>query len=120
MADLYSKLQGVAGDLLTRFNQPTITLIKITPGTGTPANPGLPVEVSHVLTGAVAKGASAYLIAQKIANAGDLLVTMKATEGVEPTLKDAVLVDGKRFRIVEVKKVPASGTVIVYKLQVRM
>lgn len=119
MADFYGQMATIADNLLTRFNQATITLVRVGAVTGPSYAPGKPVETLEMMTGAVARGVSTKYIVNGLANAGDLEVTIKARNVTAPSLSDAVLINDVRYKIVSVETIPAAATPIVYKLVVR-
>ena len=100
------------------FRQDVIELVKITPGNGTPDNPGTPTEVKHALSG-VAKGASWKYMQTAHAVAGDLDVTVAPLDGVSVGIGDFIDVNSLRYKIVQDNRTPAAGTTVVWKFVVR-
>lgn len=116
---IYDELKDVAKGVLTEFKQGTITLIKITAGAGPRDNPGAPTRTPHIFEGAVAKGVGYKLLQNALVQATDLEVVGNVIEGVTPTLKDFIEIDGKQYKIVLIQLVPPAGTTVVWKFVVR-
>lgn len=116
---IYDDMQKIASDLLVRFSQGEVKLVKLTPGNGPAYNPGLPTEVETRLKGATVKGASYKYVVSGLAVVSDLQVTMSATEGVIPDQADSVKIDGALHKIISIISKPAAGTPVVYVLIVR-
>lgn len=124
MADFYTKMEGIAAKLLTRFNQGTFQLIKVTPGAGSTHNPGSAVEAAPVTLKAVSSSAKGQVLLEpgSLVKTGDLLITSKVVAGIEPTTGDLIRIggdNGRRWRVVRFDKVPPSGSVVVWKIYVR-
>lgn len=115
---IYDDLQLVASELLTEFAQGVVTLIKITPGTGPADNPGPATTVSHPLS-AVVKGVSFENVSRGLAVSSDLEVTTAVLDGVTPTEKDFIEIDGTQYKVVQLVNTPAAGTQTVWKFIVR-
>lgn len=117
MADFYTKMQGSAARLLTKYAQGVMTLDVYTPGTGPVYNPGSPTYNSQPFKG-VARGTNAEDLIGSLVQATDLVVTIPA--GVlEPKLADRLTIDGKQYSIVRVLRTPAAGTAVTWVVYVR-
>lgn len=132
MADLYTKLQGVAAGILVQYNQAVVGYIAVTAAPGPKHDPGTPIEATPVrLPGAVAKGVPAKYIEAKLALEGDLIVTAGVVAGVTVNVGDKIVIApkgtafadiltaGTKWRIVKDLMTPAIGTPVVFKFVVR-
>lgn len=117
MSDFYLDMQNLAGDLLTEFNQGEIAYVIETPGSGPADNPGSPTPVTTPFPGATARGVEFKYVS------GDVLVTdlqIVIPGGiVEPEPQGYFTVDGVRYKIVEIKRLPAAGTPVSFIVIVR-
>lgn len=126
MADFYAKMQGIASNLLTRFNQGAIELGVVTPGTGPAHNPGPSTTAWTALKGAanaaysVKGGSNAYADGSLI-RVGDLKVTAKVEAlAADPKAGDLIRFGGtEQYRVIQFNKVPATGTVVAWVFYVR-
>lgn len=120
MADFYTKMQGIASDLLTRFNQGEIILLRVTPGAGPANNPGPATEAPTTLkaTARPAKG-SVLLAPGTLIKLGDLKVVAKVEAGAEPSTKDRMTINGQKYNIIRFDKIPASGVTVAWVFYVR-
>lgn len=117
MSDFYSDMQAIAADLMTDFNQGEISYIIETPGNGPADDPGTPTVTTTDLTAATARGVEFKYIAGDVL-ASDLQITFPGGI-VEPESQGYFTVDGVRYKIVEIKRMPAAGTVVAYTVIVR-
>jgi len=120
---LYNDMQKLAGNLLNQFKQGQTYLIMVTPGTGPKDNPGPPTEKRIPYNGTV-RGVRFRFVQNGLAAASDLQTTMPYTVDakgveVEPNGKCFVEADGVRYKVVEVVRTPAVGTVITWTLILR-
>jgi hypothetical protein len=117
---LIDDLQSLATELLNDpdFSQGIITYVRITPGSGPADNPGAPVETIFATKG-VARGVSSKYVQNSLALMTDLQVTLPIIDGVTPHGRDVITIDGVRYKIVHIEKIPAAGTVAAYKFIVR-
>lgn len=123
MAGFYGEMQDLAGEILSDddFNQGVIRYIAPdTPG-DTPwyaPTPGTPIT----LEGAVANGVSQKYLSEKVTSS-DIQVTASVfgigVVGFTPVIGGVVEIDGVERQVVEVKPVPAAGTVVVWKIFVK-
>lgn len=116
---IYDEMQQVATELLTDFNQATISLVTVTPGNGPAHNPGPSAEVVTALKGAVARGVKFKYVQRGLAVASDLQVTHYVHPTVTPAMNGFVDINGQRLKIVHIEVKPASGTPVAYTLIVR-
>ena len=114
----YGRMQSTASKLLTNFNQGDIKLIKVTDGTGPAYDPGDPVETPYDLNGTV-RGVAAKYVDNTLIRATDLQVTAAVHATEVPTLKDKLSIDGTKYDIIKIIKVPAAGTTITNIIFVR-
>ena len=111
---------GVAKDLLTRFNQGTKE-IEVTPKPvpstlADDPTPGSPVL--HKFNGTV-KGFKTVLISGEQIRVGDLEVIVQASGlTITPRENDICILDATRYPIINVKPNPAAGDAITYTLHV--
>lgn len=120
----YNRMQGIATNLLTRFNQGVIELGKVTPGTGPIQNPGPSTTVWTLLKGAARAPNYKEQQADKenLIKSGDLIVVSKIVAGVTPAMGDTVRFggpSGQTWRVVACGPVPAVGIPVAWKLHVR-
>jgi hypothetical protein len=119
MADFYGNLQSVASGVLAQFKQGVIQYVAETPGAGPAHNPGSPTTVTTTLPGAVAIGVEKRYEAQALIVGAEKQVTSSVVAGIDPKNGDKITIDGVAFRIVEVIKIPAAGTAVVWKFLIR-
>jgi hypothetical protein len=112
MADIYTDLQSVAAGVLGEFKQGTVDYVEMTPGAGPSDNPGEPTPTYHPIN-AVARGVSFKYVNNSDIVSSDLQLTMPGN-GVIPTMKGFIRVDGTQYKIVSVKPIPAAGTPVTY------
>lgn len=126
MADFYSKMQGIASDLLTRFNQGIIHIGVVTKGTGPANNPGPSTTVWTLTKGAAIpntpRGSNSYEDGTLI-RVGDLKVTTKVEAlAADPKAGDLIRFGGdggQQYRVIQFNKVPATGIVAAWVFYVR-
>lgn len=115
---LYDDMQQIASDLFTEFDQPTIKLIQMTPGSGSAFDPGAATPTPQTLKGATARGVSSKYVRNGLAVATDLQVSF-AGDNPAPKMTDFVDVNGDRLKIVNIVRKPASGVVIAWTVIAR-
>jgi len=118
MSFSYKKIQAISNRIITQFKQGDIKLVQISNGSGTPDNPGAPVETQYVLSAVTSKASIEY-VKNGLALATDIMVNSEVLEGVVPTLKDFIEIDGSRYKIVSDLSVPVAGDKVVWKFIVR-
>lgn len=114
---IYTDLQPVATDLLTEFDQGGLILQVATLGTGPGHTPGATTYAPLPFPG-VARGVSQKYVDGTLVLTTDKQATMPASYGT-PETKDRLTVDGVAHEIVQVIKIPAAGTAVVFVLIVR-
>lgn len=130
MVEFYERMQGIATDLLTRFNQGTIELGTVTPGTGPVHNPGPSKTTWALLKGAARAVNGRELFASQGAVSkpdsllivGDLAVVSKVVAGVRPRVGGLIRfggAGGEVWRIIKFDPVPATGTMVAWKIYIR-
>ena len=110
----YDEMQGVATELLTEFQQGTVSLKRVT--VGPPPNdwtPGETVETLHPLKATVKRLHQRYENGVLIVETGDM-VTFAVPE-VEPVLTDTLVIDGVERAITNLTPIPPAGTVVAWK-----
>lgn len=118
MSDFYDDMRDLANELLTEFNQGTIQHLSITPGTGDADEPGAPTVVTTDLTAAVARGVEYRFATLSHVLESDLQIVIPGGS-VEPQPSDYFTINGTRYKIVEISRTPASGTVVKFDVIVR-
>lgn len=111
----YDEMQEIASDLLNEFDQGGIYLVQIGAATGNPWATNPPIESAPIKLNAVASGVSKRYIDKGLAVATDKQVTI-AVPSVEPTMKDFLIINSERLKIVHVAKIPEAGTPVSYVL----
>lgn len=121
----YKQMRGISTDLLTRFNQGSLALVKITPGTGPAHNPGPPVrQPPRVIKGAASaaysvRGGSKSYRDGTMVLVGDIKVVVAPLTGVDPAPSDKITIDGKEYNIVQFDKIPEPGVTVAWVFYVR-
>lgn len=118
MSDFYSDMQNVAKSVLKDFNQGEIAYVQMVPGNGPADNPGSPTPVTTVFEGATARGVEWKFLSNTNVLASDLQITIPGGI-VEPEPEGYFTVDGTHYKIVEIRRTPAAGTVVTYTVIVR-
>lgn len=116
MADFYAEMRGIATELLTEFKQGSMALLKYTPASGPPHNPGKPTWARLPFDG-TANGVSAYMLQDTLVQSSDRVVNMPAA--ITPTIKDRIEIDGVSYQIIKVTPKPAAGDPVVWQVVVR-
>lgn len=120
--DIYTRIQGIADDLLTRFNQGTKVLILRIPGTGPAHAPGPSTDDPHPLIGTVRAVKGAVLLEPgSLIKTGDLKVTAKVIPGLSrlPTTSDKITLSGRTFTIIKFDPIPPEGIAAAWVFYVR-
>lgn len=116
---IYDEMRVVAAELFAEFGQGVVQYVHVTPGGGPAYNPGAGSE-NPVTIDATTRGVDQKYVDGTNIVASDLQASMPATLadklGAEPNVSGFVSLDGKRYKLIEVKRVPPSGTAIVYHL----
>jgi len=115
---IYDDLQSVTSELLEEFQQGSISLIKLEPGTGPVDNPGPASETAYNLNATVS-GVSFKHVANGFAVESDLMVTSAVRSDVTPSEKDFISIDGTLHKIVKDMSAPAAGTKVAWKFIIR-
>lgn len=120
----YSRMQGTASRLMTRFKQGTVTLSRLV-DTETPVDADAPwlgftkTTTVYTLAATVAAvsgdQANAKFIDGTVITAADLVVTC-AVPAITPAMSDKLAIDGVVRTIKKIVQVPAAGTAVAYKL----
>jgi hypothetical protein len=117
MNDFYLEMQGVANEVLTEFNQGQISYVIDVPGNGPADDPGAPVPNTTPLGAATARGVQFTFVSGNVL-ASDLQITIPGGI-IVPAPEGYFTIDGARYKIVEIKQVPAAGTPVVWIVIVR-
>ena len=118
MSDIYGRLQGAASRLMAKFGQGQVVYTITGAPTGPAWNPTPGAPVSYTLDATV-QGVEADYVDGSLILATDKQVTC-AVFGAEPSLAGTITIDGKVCQIVRVDKVPGAGTVIAWRIFVRV
>lgn len=114
MADFYDNMQGVATELLTEFNQGTMSYNYITGGTS-------PFDGPATVTAVPFKGTAtgvAFKYRNDLITASDIEITAAVFEPA-PLPNGTVTIDGIERQIIGFKAIPAAGAPSVYKIFVK-
>lgn len=118
---LYDRFQRTAQQLLAKFSQGSIELVKVTLGGGDPWNPTASTT-AYTVDGAVRGVAAMYVDMEaeggSVVQSSDLQIDIPAG-GQVPTLDDHFNIDGTRYEILQVLPTPAAGTVAYYRCILR-
>lgn len=115
---IYDELSSEIPSIMSEFKQGEVNLIVVTPANGPVDNPGTPTETSHTLNATV-QGVNFKYVQSGLAVSSDLIVTSAVVEGVTPSEKDFISIDGTRHKIVQDMSVPSAGIKLVWKFIVR-
>lgn len=121
MPDLFGvDIQGILKDAIGD-GFPSITVVKVTPGTRDPANPAAGVQPTRSPFGArgILDDYSDRQIDGTLVKTGDrkvLIVAGTLPSTVVPEPNDEIITEGKTWKIVRTKRDPAEAT---YECQVR-
>lgn len=118
MANFYEEMQAVAADVLAEFKQGTVIYVGLKAQAGaTPDDPGEPVETQTAVNAAARAVSTKYVDGTHIVQS-DRQVTMPGN-GPVPDMNGYMLIDGVRYKIVEIMPIPAAGTPVTFILIVR-
>ena len=119
---IYKRGQDTAKRLLDKFQQGAISHVRDGAPTGPEwdPQPGLP-DVTPVV-GAV-RGVSQHYVGHPLENGmmitqSDLMATLPEF-GIDPSTSDRLNIDGRDYAIIKVERIPAAGTLIVWKVFIR-
>lgn len=125
--NFYEDMRAVASDVLADFDQTDpnapasaapggngIYYVGITPGTGPADNPGAPTEATPLKLDAVARGVSFKYVDGANVVASDLQTTMAVRADMTPQITGFIIMDGKRYKIVQVINKPAAGVAVAH------
>lgn len=113
----YDEMQAIGTELLTEFNQGSIVLMKRGVASGPAWSPTHAADTPTPLKGGV-KGVSFQYVQKGLAIESDKQVTC-AIPTVMPTMEDYLSIDGVRFKIVHIAKIPEAGTPVVLNIVCR-
>jgi hypothetical protein len=114
----YSGLQSTAAALIAGKGQP-ITLTSRTPGAYDPATGTAAITVTTEVTAGVVLDFSSKDIDGTLIKVGDKRVILKATT-ILPTTTSTLTIGGVVHTIVDAYPVNPGGTLLIYKIQVRI
>ncbi len=117
MSDFYTDMQNVANEVLSDFKQGEIAYVIETLGNGPADDPGSSSLTTTELTNATARGVEFKYVSGDVL-ASDLQIVFGAGI-IEPQPQGYFTVDGVRYKIVEIKRIPAAGTPVSYIVVVR-
>lgn len=121
----YRQMKGVASDLLSRFKQGDVRLLRDTRAAVDPTKPHLPGAVSstaeHVLDATVRVVSEEHLLNTSVV-ASDLSVIFAArsslTESLEVQMTDRIKFDGKERVIKNIIRKPGTGIAVAFDVAV--
>lgn len=116
---IYDDMQKLATEILTEFKQGVIQLVTVTPGNGPAHNPGPATETTVTLVGAVARGIKFKYVQMGLGVASDMQVTHSVQQGATPAINGFVIIDGVRYKIVNIVDKPGAGVIVAHTLIVR-
>ena len=119
---IYQRSQSTAKRLLDKFQQGVISHVRDGAPTGPEWDPQPGDPVVTPVVGAV-RGVSQHYVGQPLENGtmitqSDLMATLPEF-GISPNTSDRLKVDGRDYAIIKVERIPAAGTVIVWKVFIR-
>jgi hypothetical protein len=112
----YERMQQTATRLLDRFQQGTVQLVRVTPGTpdpATPWEPAAPTQTTYDLKATVTREHQRYENGVLIVETGDMV--MFAVPEVTPVLSDKLVIDGALRSITNLTPIPAAGDPVAWK-----
>lgn len=110
----YDEMQLIASGLLSEFKQGSISVKRLTPGSGPAYDPGPPTETLYSVDGVVSGVNRKYVDGTKILES-DQQIIFNADAGIVPSMSDELVIDGRVYNnIVSVKQIPAAGTPVVF------
>jgi hypothetical protein len=113
MADPYVKFQKTADRLLTKWQQGTVSLKRVTSTPGANEwDPPTETVTSYALKAAVRRVSQKYVDGTLIL-ATDNQITF-AVPAVTPLMTDTLVVDGKDHAMKDLRPLPGAGTVAAY------
>lgn len=114
MSEFYSRLQSTAERLINQFGE-TAVLHKQSTHNPEPWNPVVTTEDYSV---AIVKSSTSIVNRDEtLMREGDILLLMYSE--IEPTLKDALTIDGKKYQIIQTEPLKPAATVLYYQILVR-
>lgn len=108
---IYDDLSKVAEGLFAEFKQGDVKLIQFTDGSGTPDNPGTPIETVTAINATV-RGVSFKYVMQGFAVKGDVEVTTPVIAGKTPSIDDCLEINSQRYKIIQNISSPAGQNVV--------
>ena len=117
---IYDEMQAVTRELFDDpiFKQGVIAYVQLqSVAGGTPDEPAANVEVTTVLSATAEPVSTKYVDGSHIFRS-DVQVTAAAGT-VTPSMSGYLTIDGVRYKIIEIMRIPAAGTPVVYVFIVR-
>ena len=115
--DFYSDMQGIASALIGEFAQGSVVYHRLTAGGGTPDDPGTASDNDTAIPATVRTVRFQYIDHTNILTT-DLMVVMPG--GIfEPNIKDFIVVDGVRYKIIRIFRKPAAGIAVSFDIVIR-
>ena len=116
----YQEMVGIAGDLITEYQQGVIALERRTQPPATPPEwDPPPSEVAQYPVVGVVRNVDRRFVDGTLVMATDRMATLPARSlpaGIVPQMTDVLYIDGEPTTIKKVIRVPEAGIIIVYKL----
>jgi len=115
----YDDMQQIATDLLSgEFKQGTIRHWRQGASTGSGLDPQPAAPTYTTMPGAVCRGVESQYVQDGYISQSDQQVTASIF-GVDPTNADKIEVDGVLREIIKVERIPASGTLVCWKIFIK-
>lgn len=115
----YDDMRDIAEVVLAEFKQGTVYYVALTPGDGPADNPGPATETQTKINAAVrgvqwkytVNNSNSVVAQASNVVASDLQLSMAVNGNPTPDMNGFILMNGKRFKIVQVMGVPAADPV---------
>lgn len=124
---IYDDMQTVAKGLLKEFDQTSgdgtdpndgIWYLRLVPGGGPADNPGAPTETGYKVDG-VSRGAQFKFVDGTTILQSDKQITLPVDTRFTYDIGSFIRVDGARYKIFQVDKVPPSGVTVANRIFAR-
>lgn len=115
---IYDDMRDIASDVFAEFKQGSVSYVDVAATAGArPDLPGVSVETITAINATVRPVSTNYVDGSHIVQS-DKQVSMP-NDGVTPSIKGFVVIDGARHKIIEVMANPAAGEAVSFTLIVR-
>lgn len=114
----YDDMAETADEMIREFGA-TGAIIRIAPGNGPSYNPGNPTETAHPARLVITAFKAGEVDGTRIVATDRKALVSPVDLAVVPTTADLLIVNGERFKIVEVMTLQPATTTVLYTLVVR-